>query len=85
MSKDHSPRPGDSPETALEKSGSMDERVPGGPDAPAPSDAVLADTRAPLLPESGTHLRVDQPLGEGEAALELERKGQRARGEIQRG
>lgn len=85
--KDEKPQVEDDPETALEKSGSVDERIPESAGIPPTTDTMVAGSPAAYLPEMGVGLPLGGPgeLGEGEAALELERKAQRARGDIQRG
>lgn len=85
--KDEKPQVDDDPETALEKSGSVDERIPEPAGTPATADTMVAGAPAAYVPQMGIGLPAGVPgeLGEGEAVLELERKAQRARGDIQRG
>ena len=77
----------DDPETALEKSGSVDERIPEPAGTPPTTDAIVAGAPAAYVPQMGIGLPGGLPgeLGEGEAVLEHERKAQRAGGDIQRG
>ena len=85
--KDEKPQVEDDPETALEKSRSVDERIPEPAGTPPTTDTMVAGSPAAYLPQMGTGLphAVPGELGEGEAVLEQERKAQRARGDIQRG
>jgi len=87
MPKDEKPSVDDDPETALEKSGSLDERIPEPVGTPPTTDTMVAGAPAAYIPQMGIGLPAGVPgeLGEGEAALEHERKAQRARGDIQRG
>lgn len=85
--KDAKPQPGDSAQEAIEKSGSVDTRIPEGPAVSPTSEAAIAGAPAAYVPQMGVGLPGGMPedRGEGEAVLELERKAQRARGDIQRG
>ena len=85
--KDEKANVADDPETALEKSGSVDERIPEPADTPPTTDTMVAGAPAAYIPQMGIGLPAGVPgvLGEGEAVLENERKAQRARGDIQRG
>lgn len=85
--QDERPSALDDPETALEKSGSVDERIPEPSGTPPTTDTMVAGAPAAYVPQMGVGLPAGVPgaLGEGEAALEQERKAQRARGDIQRG
>lgn len=87
MPKDEKASVHDDPETALEKSGSVDERIPELAGTPATTDSMVAGAPAAYIPQMGVGLPAGdvQELGEGEAALAHERKAQRARGDIQRG
>lgn len=86
-SKDARPQPGDTPEEAIEKSGSVDARVPEDSAASPTSETMVAGAPAAYVPQMGTGLPAGTPgdLNEGEAVLEQERKAQRARGDVQRG
>lgn len=86
MPKDEKASVDDDPETALEKSGSVDERVPEPSGVPT-TETLIAGAPAAYLPQMGTGLPAGAPgdLGPGEAVLEQESKAQRARGDIQRG
>lgn len=81
------PRPGDDPETALEKSGSMDHRAPADRPRGETVDPLVVGAPPTGIPQMGAGLAgpAGHAAGEGERVLEQERKGQRARGEIQRG
>lgn len=84
--KDEKPKPGDDAYTALEKSGSVDERVPDAAAEGLTRDGIIVGAPASYAPGMaglGRDPRVD--LGEGEAVLENERKAQRAEGNKQRG
>lgn len=85
--RDEQPHAGDTPEEALEKSGSVDTRIPDGSEAPTTSETMIAGAPAAYVPQMGTGLpaATTGDLGEGEAVLEQERKAQRASGDIQRG
>ena len=87
MHKDEKASVDDDPETALEKSGSVDERVAEPTAVPTTMDTMIAGAPASYIPQMGTGLPGGTPdaPGPGEAALEHERKGQRAGGDIQRG
>ena len=87
MHKDEKASVDDDPETALEKSGSLDERIPATAGTPPPTDTMVAGAPAAYIPQMGTGLPGAAPddLGPGEAALAHERKGQRAGVDIQRG
>jgi len=87
MPKDEKASVDDDPEKALEKSGSVDERIPEPAGTPATPDTMVAGAPAAYIRQMGTGLPDGTPgdLGPGEAALEHERKAQRARGDIQRG
>lgn len=84
--KDERPQPGDTTDEAIEKSGSVDTRIPEGPAVSPTSEASIAGAPAAYVPQAGAGLPGGTPdLGEGEAALDRERKAQRAGGDIQRG
>lgn len=81
------PRPGDDAETALEKSGSMDERGGQAVTSGGTTDRMVVGAPAAHVPLTGTGFGGVAPGGasEGEQVLEQESKAQRARGDIQRG
>lgn len=85
--RDENARPGDDPETALEKSGSMDQRAQVDRPHADTTDPLVVGAPATGLPQMGAGLAgpAGHAASEGEQVLEQERKGQRARGEIQRG
>ena len=87
MPKDEKATVEDDPETAFEKSGSVDERIPEPAGASTTTDTMVAGAPAAYVPEMGTALPAGTPgdLGPGEAALDHERKAQQAGGKIQRG
>jgi hypothetical protein len=81
---DAAPDPGDSAKTAAEKSRSVDERVG---DERRADDTIVAGAPAASLPQMGVGIPTDltEDAGPGEAALDVERRGVRSRGDIQRG
>lgn len=81
------PRPGDDADTALEKSGSMDLGAPVDRPHAETIDPLVVGAPATTVPQMGAGLAgpAGHAASEGEQVLEQERKGQRARGEIQRG
>lgn len=81
------PLPGDDPETALEKSGSMDRRASTDRPGAEMIDPMVVGAPATGIPQMGAGLAgpAGHATSEGEQVLEQERRGQRARGEIQRG
>lgn len=87
MHKDEKASVDDDPETAQEKSGSVDERIPETADTPPATDTMVAGAPAAYVPQMGIGLpggTADAP-SPGEAALAHERKAQRAGTDIQRG
>ena len=82
---DSRPTPADDPQEAIEKSGSVDTRIPEGPVSVTPG-TVVAGAPAAYIPQMGTGLPAGEAgLGEGERVLEQERKAQRAGTDVQRG
>lgn len=81
------PQPGDDPETALEKSGAIDEGAALDRPRAGTTDPLVVGAPATGIPQMGAGLAgpAGHAASEGEQVLEQERKGQRARGEIQRG
>ena len=76
----------DDPQQAAEKSRSVDERVDTVNDEPR-QDATIAGAPAAYIPQMGVGVPTNatDEAGPGEAALDVERRGVRARGDIQRG
>lgn len=66
---------------------SLDELTPEPTEPTATQETLVAGAPAAYIPQLGTALPAGMPdePGPGEAALEVERKAQRARGDIQRG
>ncbi|CAN5139889.1 hypothetical protein BH18CHL2_BH18CHL2_07010 [soil metagenome] len=83
---DEAARVEDDPQAAAEKSKSVDERVEGAGEDPRP-DTMVAGAPAAYIPQMGVGVpsTATDEAGPGEAALEAERRGVRARGDIQRG
>lgn len=81
------PRPGDDAETALEKSGSIDQGAPVDRPHAETIDPLVVGAPATIVPQMGPGRGgpAGHEASEGEHVLEQERRGQRARGEIQRG
>ena len=78
------PTTADDQNEALEKSGSVDTRIPER--ASTSSETLVAGAPAAYIPQMGTGLAAGETdLGEGERVLEQERKAQRAGTDIQRG
>ena len=81
---DSAPMPGDSPAAAAEKSRSVDERVG---DETRADDTIVAGAPAAYIPQMGVGVPtgLSEDAGPGETALDVERRGVRSRGDIQRG
>jgi len=80
------PTTADDQNEALEKSGSVDTRIPERASTPPTSETLVAGAPAAYIPQMGTGLAAGETdLGEGERVLEQERKAQRAGTDIQRG
>ena len=78
------PTTADDQDEALEKSGSVDTRIPER--ASTSSEALVAGAPAAYIPPMGTGTPTGETdLSEGERVLEQERKAQRAGTDIQRG
>ena len=83
---DSTARPSDDPQQAIDKSGTVDTRIPEGASTSPTPETLVAGAPAAYIPQMGTGLSAAQTeLGEGERVLEMERKAQRAGTDIQRG
>ena len=80
------PTTADDQNDALEKSGSVDTRIPERASTSPTSETLVAGAPAAYIPSMGTGTPTGETdLSEGERVLELERKAQRAGTDIQRG
>lgn len=83
---DSAPTPADDPQEAIEKSGSLDTRIPERPVVSPTAETLVAGAPAAYIPHMGTGLLPGEAdLGAGERVLEQERKAQRAPTDVQRG
>ena len=74
---DKTPQPGDSPEEAMDKSKTVDERAAPGAGPEAMSGTLMGAPAANLAPPGPGPLAAPEELGEGERVLEQERKAVR--------
>jgi len=80
------PTTADDQNEALEKSGTVDTRIPERASTFPTSEKLVTGAPGAYIPPMGTGtLTGETDLGEGERVLELERKAQRAGTDIQRG
>lgn len=73
----NAPKPDDSPDEALEKSRTVDERAAPGAGADAMSGTLIGAPAANLAPPGPGPAVAPEELGEGERVLEQERKAVR--------